>query len=179
MPSLPSPHITHLLDAPIAPIAPLVLLEELRRQAHQENLMVLEVSPLVLPSPIPTLSYQLSLVTSRQTAFSISCIFFHCFFSSLDSCFFSQDSYTFVPLLPARFLPFSVSQERIPLFSSQSSVSCSIQSRASFSFVLAISCLCSVSCPISFRLGSFLFACSLACFFASVMDWTGTRLSLS
>jgi hypothetical protein len=69
MPSLPSPHITHLLDAPIAPIAPLAFLEELGTPSSSGELMVLEVSPLVLPSPIPTLSHQLSLVTIAPNRF--------------------------------------------------------------------------------------------------------------
>ena len=58
MPSLPSPQTIHLLDAPIAPLE---LLEELSTPSSSGGLIVIEVSPLVLPSPIPTLSYQLSL----------------------------------------------------------------------------------------------------------------------
>ena len=58
MPSLPSPQTVHLLDAPIAPLE---LLEELTTPNSSGGLIVIEVSPLVLPSPIPTRSYQLSL----------------------------------------------------------------------------------------------------------------------
>ena len=58
MPSLPSPQTVHLLDAPIAPLE---LLEELITPSSSGGLIVIEVSPLILPSPIPTRSYQLSL----------------------------------------------------------------------------------------------------------------------
>ena len=66
MPSLPSPNTAYLLDAPIAPIAPitpLVFLEELSTPTSCGELMVLDVSPSVLPSAIPTHSHQLSLDT--------------------------------------------------------------------------------------------------------------------
>ena len=66
MPSLPSPHTAYLLDAPIAPIAPvtpLVFLEELSTPSPCGELMVLDVSPSVLPSAIPTPNYQLSIDT--------------------------------------------------------------------------------------------------------------------
>ena len=57
-PSLPSPQTTLLLDAPIAPLE---LLEELITLSSSEGLILIEASPLVLPSPVPTHSYQLSL----------------------------------------------------------------------------------------------------------------------
>jgi hypothetical protein len=69
MPSLPSPHTPYLLDAPIASTAPLEFLEELRTPSSSGELMVLEVSPSVLPSPIPTHSYQLSLDTVAPNPF--------------------------------------------------------------------------------------------------------------
>src|SRR6266702_122510 len=60
IPTLSSPHPTHLLDAPIAPLE---LLEEFRTPSSSGGLIVIEGPPLVLPSAIPTLSYQSSLVT--------------------------------------------------------------------------------------------------------------------
>ena len=60
IPTLSSPPIAHLLDAPIPPLD---LLEEFRTQSSSGGLIVIEVPPLVLPSPIPTHSYQSSLAT--------------------------------------------------------------------------------------------------------------------
>ena len=60
MPTLCSPPATHFLDAPIAPLE---LLEEFRMPSSSGGLIAIEVPPLVLPSPIPTFSYQSSLVT--------------------------------------------------------------------------------------------------------------------
>lgn len=60
MPTLCSPPATHLLDAPIAPLE---LLEELRMPSSSGGLIAIELPPLVLQSPIPTRSYQSSLVT--------------------------------------------------------------------------------------------------------------------
>ncbi|KAF8270903.1 hypothetical protein EI94DRAFT_666547 [Lactarius quietus] len=58
MPTLCSPHPAHLLDAPIAPLVTI-----------SSELIVIEVPPLLQPSPIPTLSYQSSLVTVSQHRF--------------------------------------------------------------------------------------------------------------
>ena len=58
MPPLPSPHTPYLLNAPIAPLKHL---EELSTPSSSGGLIVIEVSPPVLPSLIPTRSYQLSL----------------------------------------------------------------------------------------------------------------------
>ncbi|KAH9172825.1 hypothetical protein EDB89DRAFT_839264 [Lactarius sanguifluus] len=60
MPTLCSPPPTHLLEAPIAPLVPM---EEFRTPSSFGGLIVIESPPLVLPSSIPTLGYQSSLVT--------------------------------------------------------------------------------------------------------------------
>ena len=58
MPPLPSPHTPYLLAAPISPLE---LLEELSTPSSSGGLIVIEVSPLVLPSSISTSNCQLSL----------------------------------------------------------------------------------------------------------------------
>lgn len=130
LPSLPSPYTPgpYLLDAPIDPLD---ILEELSTPSSSGGLIVIEVSPLVLLSPVPTPNHIPELAHLS-----------HCLFSSLCSCL-SQDSYTLVPLFPARSLPFLVSQESISkhLFSSQSSVSC----------LYSVSCLSAISCLFLFR----------------------------
>ena len=60
-PSLSSPPPIHLLEAPIAPLERLV--EEFRTPSSSGGLIVTEGPPLVQPSPIPTRSFQSSLVT--------------------------------------------------------------------------------------------------------------------
>ncbi|KAH9075585.1 hypothetical protein EDB83DRAFT_2312042 [Lactarius deliciosus] len=60
MPTLCSPPPIHLLEAPIAPLVPM---EEFRTPSSFGGLIVIESPPLVLPSSIPTLGYQSSLVT--------------------------------------------------------------------------------------------------------------------
>ena len=60
-PTLSSPQPIHLLEAPIAPLGRLV--EEFRTPSSSGGLIVIEDPPLVLPSPIPTRSFQSSLVT--------------------------------------------------------------------------------------------------------------------
>jgi hypothetical protein len=59
-PALSSPLPIHLLEVPIAPLD---LLKEFRAPSSSGGLVVVEGPPLVLPSPIPTLSYQSSLAT--------------------------------------------------------------------------------------------------------------------
>jgi hypothetical protein len=161
MPSLPSPHTTHLLDAPIAPLE---LLEELSTPSSSGGLIVIEVSPPALPSHIPTLSYQSSLVTIAPNRFLnlVHLLPLLVFISGL------------VHLLPGLVYTFSTIPNRtstlfrlsrkvpMPLVYSQSSVSCSysVSCLYSVSCFSAISRLSLVSCSISFRLGSFLFACS-------------------
>jgi hypothetical protein len=59
VPTLSPPHPTHLLDAPTAHLS---VLEEFTTPSSYGALIAIEVPPLVLPSPIPTRSYQTDLI---------------------------------------------------------------------------------------------------------------------
>jgi hypothetical protein len=157
MPSLPSPHTTHLLDAPIAPLE---LLEELSTPSSSGGLIVIEVSPPALPSHIPTgtLSYQSSLVTIAPNCFLdlVHLLPLLVFISGL------------VHLLPGLVYTFSTIPNRTStLFRLSRKGSNAFSFKSIFSLVLVLSLV---------PLFSFMLLCHLAPLFSLVLNFFSTRI---